>query len=503
MVGLQGVRSLIQGDLLTAVNQFSHASRNLFNEWGKISVAAQGFGAGWQIGKMLDEVLGLSDAISQALVPSIEPVEDLFKKTSAAASTLAQTRFNGLVAELQSITAEIGKVIKATEAPKRREDAERRAEYDADVATIATKPEGPARDRETLARKQRFQEEQRQADEAELKALENIQIGAQAQLDTLRKKGRFEVDVAKKTAEGMDESVRKGGPLAPTLAAAREQRALANKLQADYTAQERALQEALDKVASDRADLESSMRVRASQTRKETAEGVATKTQIGEKEATAADRDRRASETAAAADLKTRLAAAEQQLAAAQAAAAAPSSEDKALADFESTKTPVYKRSIKGREEKAALETYAAQSQTAQTASIANLEAEVAALKAELVRLTPAPGADVAVNPVPPAQAAQAAGAGVAVNPVPPAQAAQAAGAAVNPVNAVNPVPPTPAEPSPATAADATDLKPLKTATDRLATSQSGALDAIIATMQAMKSKYEVVAANIKTGDTY
>jgi hypothetical protein len=246
MVGLQGVQSLLQGDLLTAVNQFSHASRNLFNEWGKISVATQGFGAGWQIGKMLDEVLGLSDAIADFFVPEVENVKDGFEEAAKAASALADTRFNGLVSELDAIVKNLDKITTARKTAARRSDAERRAEYDADVATIATKPEGPARDRETLARKQRFQEEQRQADEAELKALENIQIGAQAQLDTLRKKGRSEVEAAKKIAEGMEENLAKGGPSAPKAEEARLASVEVERLKQKYAAQEQLIQDRLD-----------------------------------------------------------------------------------------------------------------------------------------------------------------------------------------------------------------------------------------------------------------
>lgn len=184
--GMSAAAAVMRGDMVGAMNAVLAGSRGLQASLPQLAVAAGIFAVAFKLGSMIDEALGLSDAISARLVPAIESLEGKFAKAREEAEGLVNLRFAGLRAELEQTLAALEKFEKDAGAEKRRSDALRRAEYERDVAEIEAGP-GPDTDkaRQKTARRATFEAEQQQADSALISAQREQQQAAKQKLEAL------------------------------------------------------------------------------------------------------------------------------------------------------------------------------------------------------------------------------------------------------------------------------------------------------------------------------
>jgi hypothetical protein len=155
----------LQGNLGPAAAQFSNIVEQLNPQLMGLAAGLAGFGVGWNIGKQIDQLLGVSQSFGRAFGGDAVAAMQTYHRQM---QSVAATRLTALKGELEKLTKATDDLVAAGERAAGRAKAERGAKLEADVAAV--KASGAPEDvqREQIAKLRRDAEEADIAEEVRL-----------------------------------------------------------------------------------------------------------------------------------------------------------------------------------------------------------------------------------------------------------------------------------------------------------------------------------------------
>jgi hypothetical protein len=146
--GLSSLAAFMRGDMVQGFNALSVAARTAFSTIGTGALGASVGLATWKLGSIIDETLGLSDAIANALSPSLENIQGTARMTGEEFLKWQKIDFDLFKENLDGVAESAKKVYDRIQKIADLNKELDQSEIDSKIAAIeATEAPGPARDR--------------------------------------------------------------------------------------------------------------------------------------------------------------------------------------------------------------------------------------------------------------------------------------------------------------------------------------------------------------------
>lgn len=162
--GLNGLAQIMRGNLREGLNGIASAARSATDSLGKVGLGIGSLIAGWNLGTMIDQTLGLSDKIANFLVPAIKSVGEGAEGARRRIQQMADERLDKLRGELEKLQAQFDELGSDEQRAKRRADQARKAASAERLAAAEGIADPAQRDAAKAAEKLRSADEQSQAD---------------------------------------------------------------------------------------------------------------------------------------------------------------------------------------------------------------------------------------------------------------------------------------------------------------------------------------------------